>query len=124
MLITKVLPWLMLGRWSSWFGWAWLSRKVSTSCASGTTKPGSRVSLWVNRTDIPGPEMPLYLAGARLLEVFPMIQLLGTVTLAVGGMSYAGQFNVMAVADAQGYPDIGIFARGVHEELRALNDAV
>ena len=44
-------------------------------------------------------------------------------TLAVGGMSYAGQFTVMAVADAQGYPDIGIFARGVHEELRALNDA-
>jgi hypothetical protein len=39
-------------------------------------------------------------------------------------MSYAGQFNVMAVADAQGYPDIGIFARGVHDELRALNDAV
>lgn len=78
----------------------------------------------VASTDIPGPEMPLYLAGARLLEVFPMIQLLGTVTLAVGGMSYAGQFTVMAVADAQGYPDIGIFARGVHEELRALNDAV
>jgi hypothetical protein len=78
----------------------------------------------VASTDIPGPEMPLYLAGARLLEIFPMIQLLGTVTLAVGGMSYAGQFNVMAVADAQGYPDIGTFARGVHEELRALNDAV
>jgi WS/DGAT C-terminal domain len=58
----------------------------------------------VASTDIPGPEMPLYLAGARLLEVFPMIQLLGTVTLAVGGMSYAGQFNAMVVADAQGYP--------------------
>lgn len=53
--------------------------------------------------DIVGPDVPLYLAGARLLEVFPMVQLLGTVTLAIGGMSYAGQFNAMVVADAKSY---------------------
>jgi WS/DGAT/MGAT family acyltransferase len=74
----------------------------------------------VASTDIFGPEVPLYLAGARLLEVFPMVQLLGTVTLAVGGMSYAGQFNAMVVADGQGYPDIDIFTRCAQEELRTL----
>jgi diacylglycerol O-acyltransferase len=74
----------------------------------------------VASTDILGPEVPLYLAGARLLEVFPMVQLLGTVTLAVGGMSYAGQFNAMVVADAQTYPDIDIFTRCAQEELRTL----
>jgi hypothetical protein len=74
----------------------------------------------VASTDILGPEVPLYLAGARLLEVFPMVQLLGTVTLALGGMSYAGQFNAMVVADAQTYPDIDIFTRSAKEELRTL----
>jgi diacylglycerol O-acyltransferase len=78
----------------------------------------------VASTDIIGPELPLYLAGARLLEVFPMVQLLGTVTLAVGGMSYAGQFNVMVVADAQTYPDLDAFTCSAQQELRDLADAV
>lgn len=67
-----------------------------------------------------GPDVPLYLAGARLLEVFPMVQLLGTVTLAIGGMSYAGQFNAMVVADAKSYPDIDTFTRCAQEELCTL----
>jgi diacylglycerol O-acyltransferase len=74
----------------------------------------------VASTDIVGPEVPLYLAGARLVEVFPMVQLLGTVTLAIGGMSYTGQFNAMVVADAQSYPDIDIFTHSAQEELRTL----
>jgi WS/DGAT/MGAT family acyltransferase len=48
----------------------------------------------VTSADIPGPEMSLYLAGARLLEVFPVLPLVGRVSLAVGAMSYAGQFNI------------------------------
>jgi diacylglycerol O-acyltransferase / wax synthase len=31
----------------------------------------------VTSADVPGPEVPLYFAGARLLEVFPMVQLIG-----------------------------------------------
>jgi diacylglycerol O-acyltransferase / wax synthase len=74
----------------------------------------------VTSADIPGPEMPLYLAGARLLEVFPMVQLIGKVSLAVGAMSYAGQFNVMAVADNDAYPDIDVFTASAENELRTL----
>jgi len=38
------------------------------------------------------------LAGAPLLEVFPIVPILGNLTLGVG--VYAGQFNITAVADA------------------------
>lgn len=69
---------------------------------------------------MPGPEIPLYLSGARLLEVFPLLPLIGRVSLGVGAMSYAGQFNVTAVADRDGYPDIDVFAAGVRDELHAL----
>jgi diacylglycerol O-acyltransferase / wax synthase len=74
----------------------------------------------VTSADIPGPEVPLYFASARLLEVFPMVQLIGKVSLAVGAMSYAGQFNIMAVADRDAYPDLDVFAASAENELRKL----
>jgi diacylglycerol O-acyltransferase / wax synthase len=58
---------------------------------------------------------------ACLLEVFPLFQLIGTVSLAVGAMSYAGQFNIMAVADRDAYPDLDVFAVGLRDKLRAFS---
>jgi WS/DGAT/MGAT family acyltransferase len=80
----------------------------------------SRQKVNVTSADIPGPREPLYFAGAPLLEVFPLVQLLGTVSLAVGAMSYAGQFNIMVVADRDSYPDLDVFVAGVQDELRAF----
>jgi diacylglycerol O-acyltransferase len=74
-------------------------------------------------TDLPGPQAPLYFAGARLIEVFPLLNLLGTESIGVGALSYAGQFNIMAVADADAYPDIEVFAGSARDDLRALADA-
>jgi diacylglycerol O-acyltransferase len=74
----------------------------------------------VTTADLPGPELPLYLAGAQLLEMFPLLPLIGKVSLGVGAMSYAGQFNITAVADRDSCPDIEIFAAGVRDELHAL----
>jgi diacylglycerol O-acyltransferase len=74
----------------------------------------------VSSADIPGPESPLYFAGARLLEVFPMVQLLGKNSLTVGAMSYAGRFNMMVVADRDAYPDLDVFVSGMQTELSAL----
>jgi hypothetical protein len=74
----------------------------------------------VESADIPGPSAPLYLSGARLLEVFPLLNLVGNVSLGVGALSYAGQFNIMAVGDAAANPDIENFAIGARNELGTL----
>ncbi len=74
--------------------------------------------------DIPGPQVPQYFAGARLLEVFPIAPLIGKVSLAVAAMSYAGQLNITVIADRDGYPDLDIFIAGVQEELQALAGAM
>ena len=74
----------------------------------------------VTSADIPGPEVQLYFAGARLLEVFPMAPLIAKVSLAVAAMSYAGQFNIMVVADRDAYSDLDLFVTGVQDELEAL----
>jgi WS/DGAT/MGAT family acyltransferase len=74
----------------------------------------------VTSASIPGPKVPLYLAGARLLEVFPMLPLIANEPLGVGALSYAGTFNVGVVADRDAYPDIDVFAAGARGELHAL----
>ncbi len=81
---------------------------------------------WANAyiANVPGPPMPLYLAGAPLLEVFPVVPLIGNVTLGVGALSYAGQFNLTTVADRDACPDIGVFAEGVRDSLRSLGASV
>jgi WS/DGAT/MGAT family acyltransferase len=74
----------------------------------------------VTTADVPGPQVPVYLAGARLLEVFPVLPLIGNVTLGVGALSYAQQFNITAVADRDACPDLDVFATSARDELRAL----
>jgi len=76
------------------------------------------VNLFV--TNVPGPPVPLYLAGARLLELFPVVSLMGNLTLAVAVFSYAGQLSLTAVADRDGGPDVEVFAQGVRSALDGL----
>jgi diacylglycerol O-acyltransferase / wax synthase len=74
----------------------------------------------VTTADLVGPRVPLYFAGARVLEAFPVLPLIAKVSLAVGALSYAGQFNIMAVADRDICPDLDVFVASAHNELDAL----
>jgi hypothetical protein len=71
-------------------------------------------------TNAPGPPVPLYLAGARLLELFPMMPPMGNLTLVVAVLSYAGQLNITAVGDQDACPDVEVFAQGVRSALDGL----
>jgi diacylglycerol O-acyltransferase len=71
-------------------------------------------------SNVPGPQVPLHLAGAPLLEIFPIIPLIGNLTLAVGAFSYVGQLNVAVVVDPDSCPDHDVFAQGVRDALRVL----
>jgi diacylglycerol O-acyltransferase / wax synthase len=71
-------------------------------------------------TNVPGPPVPLYFAGARLLELFPVAPIQGNVTLTVGVLSYAGQLNLTALADRDACADVEVFAQGVRTDLDEL----
>jgi hypothetical protein len=75
-------------------------------------------------TNLPGPPVPLYLAGARLLELVPVVSLMGNLTLVVAVLSYTGQLNLTAVADRDTCPDVEIFAQGVQGTLDQLAGSV
>ena len=74
--------------------------------------------------NVPGPPIPLYLAGAPVLEVFPVVPIMANVSLGVGALSYAGQFNLTAVADRELCPDLEVFVQGVRRSLDVLAGSV
>jgi WS/DGAT/MGAT family acyltransferase len=74
--------------------------------------------------NVPGPPVPLFFAGAPVLEVFPVVPIMGNVSIGVGALSYAGQFNITAVADREICPDLEIFVQGARRSLDALADSV
>jgi diacylglycerol O-acyltransferase / wax synthase len=70
--------------------------------------------------NVPGPPVRLYFAGAPLLEVFPVVPIMGNVSIGVGALSYAGQFNLTAVADRDLCPDLEVFIDGARRCLDTL----
>jgi hypothetical protein len=75
-------------------------------------------------SNVPGPPVPLYLAGAPLLEVFPLLPPMGNLTLVVAAVSYAGQLNLTAAVDRDSCPDVDVFAHGMHQALAELERSV
>jgi diacylglycerol O-acyltransferase len=75
-------------------------------------------------TNVPGPPVPLYLAGARLLELFPVAAVMANITLAVAVFSYDGQLNLTAIADPDTCPDVEVFAQGARGALDELARSV
>ena len=74
-------------------------------------------------TNVPRPQRPVYLLGARLLEVFPVVQVAGNVPLSVAALSYDGQLNIGIQSDPDALPDLDVFADGLCRSLEELGPA-
>jgi WS/DGAT/MGAT family acyltransferase len=74
-------------------------------------------------TNVFGPQRPLYLLGARLVEVFPVVQVAGNVPLSVAVLSYAGQLNIGIQSDPDGLRDLDVFVDGLRRSLEELGAA-
>lgn len=70
--------------------------------------------------NVPGPPVRLYLAGAEMLEAFPVVPLIGNIAVGIGALSYAGQFNITVVVDRDLCPDIAVLTAGIRNELERL----
>jgi WS/DGAT/MGAT family acyltransferase len=74
-------------------------------------------------TNVPGPQVPLYLLGAPLLECYPMLALLPSQGLGVALFSYAGKLCWGFLADFDLVPDLHEVVQAVaasFEELRVV----
>ena len=72
-------------------------------------------------TNVPGPQFPLYMVGARLLGLYPLVPLLPGGGLGVALFSYEGKLCWGFSGDQELVPDLGAVVddvRAAFEELR------
>ena len=71
-------------------------------------------------TNIPGPQMPLYVLGRQLHDLFPIAFLPEDHALAIAIMSYNGGLDFGLLGDYDALPDIDLIAEGIAESLAEL----
>ncbi len=74
-------------------------------------------------TNVPGPQIPLYLLGARMAETYPMVPLFSSQGLGVALFSYAGGLYWGFVCDWDQFPDLHDFVCAIDASFRELCDA-
>jgi diacylglycerol O-acyltransferase len=92
---------------------------------------GARVAGGISRrlfnlvvTNVPGPQHPLYAAGARMLASYPVVPLSKGHALAVGLTSYDGGVYYGLNADREAMPDVDVLGQCVEDALGELVESV
>lgn len=93
---------------------------LGSRVAAGEERRGFHLSV----TNVPGPQFPLYAAGAQMLETYPVHPLLAGHALAIGVTSYDGRVYYGITADRDLLPDVDVFGQGLVEALEELDDTI
>ena len=64
-------------------------------------------------TNVPGPQVPLYVCGRRMQEAYPYVPIAGHTRVAVAIWSYCGDVYFGITGDWEGAPDIERVAVGI-----------
>jgi WS/DGAT/MGAT family acyltransferase len=71
-------------------------------------------------TNVPGPQFPLYAAGARMLEMYPVVPLSKGQAVSIGLTSYDGGVYYGLNADRDAMPDVDVLTGCIEESLAEL----
>lgn len=96
------------------------ARAYSRSNLADLHRPVFNVTI----TNVPGPQIPLYLAGTRLLAHMGTAPIIDSMGLTIAIFSYDGVLSVSATSSDNIMPDIDRFARYLREEANTLEAAV
>ena len=91
--------------------WAPASLLVLAGRLMSTPQAGAKL----NVTNIPGPQVPLWSGGSRLLEVWPFAPLYPSMGLGIAIVSYDGEVYFGLTADPGLVPDVEAFTRHLRE---------
>lgn len=87
----------------------------------GTKIPQKRINTVT--TNIPGPQIPLYAAGRRMLKVYPFVPLGMQMRIGVAIFSYDGNVGFGITGDYDSATDLDVISHGIHagmDELLAI----
>lgn len=71
-------------------------------------------------TNVPGPQIPLYAAGRRMLESYPYVPLGLRLRVGVAIFSYDGKVTFGITGDYDGASDIDVLAQGIEQAISEL----
>jgi len=71
-------------------------------------------------SNVPGPQFPLYMAGAQLVANYPVSVITDGMGLNITVMSYCGHLDFGIVADREQMPDVALLIGWLGEELAEL----
>jgi diacylglycerol O-acyltransferase len=71
-------------------------------------------------TNVPGPQFPLYAAGAQMVQSYPVVPLSKGQAVSIGLMSYDGGVYYGLNADRDAMPDVDVLAQCIEESLAEL----
>ena len=100
-------------RFADWAGATWI-----TSWGAGFVASLRPYNLIV--TNIHGPEYPLYLLGAPLVEFYPQLPLFQGQGLAIAAMSYLGKIRFGLIGDWDIMPDLPMLPGAIEESFAEL----
>jgi WS/DGAT/MGAT family acyltransferase len=95
------------------------ARAARLTFGYSTSRPG-RPTWNLVISNVPGPQFPLYMAGARLEANYPVSVITDGMGLNITVMSYMGHMDFGIVADRDQMPDVGTLLAYLREELEAL----
>jgi diacylglycerol O-acyltransferase / wax synthase len=71
-------------------------------------------------TNVPGPQVPLYVAGRMMLKSYPYVPLAGQMRVGVAIFSYRGLLTYGVTGDYDTAPDIDVLCRGIEDGMAEL----
>ncbi|WP_028060923.1 WS/DGAT/MGAT family O-acyltransferase [Candidatus Solirubrobacter pratensis] len=98
------------------------ARAARLTFAYSTSRPG-RPSWNLVISNVPGPQFPLYLAGAKLEANYPVSVITDGMGLNITVMSYMGSLDFGLVADRDQMPDLELVMEKLGAELALLAPA-
>jgi WS/DGAT/MGAT family acyltransferase len=73
-------------------------------------------------TNVPGPQQPMYMLGARMLDIYPHVPLIDYLCLGIALMSYDGKLHWGFNADYDTLPDLHPFVEDVQAVYAELSE--
>lgn len=95
------------------------ARAARLTFGYSTSRPG-RPTWNLVISNVPGPQFPLYMAGARLEANYPVSVITDGMGLNITVMSYMGHMDFGIIADRDQMPDLDVLMGYLREELSAL----
>ena len=91
---------------------------VAVGSRVGARVPQRQVSTVT--TNVPGPQIPLYLLGRELIDMFPYVPIGADIRISIGIVSYRGRLEFGISADYDKVADVDTLGRGIEASLAEL----